>query len=1471
MRIHVALLSILCTITLHAQEFIPLSLSGFNADCVYESGETLSEQTAMDKNGWLLYSKKLKSSGGLATSITSKNYGIPYNFTSFSSNNTLLLNSNTSAYAKGTLLLDEPQQAEILFLLGLSADGGKDIKVTLTYTDNTTEEVQTINFHDWYGGKDISAHSGLGRISKNSGGYENRLDFSLFEAMLSVNSSKTIKNITCQAGDGASSYSSILAVTAVKGYTFSDEAPLFLINNSHLDTQWNWDITTTIDEYVKATLNDNLSRMAKYPSFRFNFEGAVKYQWMKEYYPNEYEKLKNYIAEGRWNPSGGAWDANETMVASSESLLRNLLYGQQFYKKEFGKKGGTDIMLPDCFGFSAALPSIASHCGFTGFHTQKLTWGSAYNYDELPAFGKWKGIDGSEIYCILKPGAYDKTFNENLSFSTGMYSDIKDNESKYGLKANFRYTGKMGDRGGALSEENAEWLEKSINGKGPVRVQLVSPTEAFEYMKAHDNGQYKTVNHELPMRTHGVGCYTSQTMMKYWNRKNELMGDAAERSAIMANTLGGMPYPHNTLTEAWKRVILHQFHDDLPGTSIPKAYYYSHNDELLSLQEFHRTTNLAVGTIAKQMNTETEHTPVVVYNPLSIDRNDIIEGEISSPHVWKGIQVKDAFGNPLPCQLTRFAEGKQGFIFAGHVPSMGFATFDVEELSEIAHTSSSDSTFTISENQMENNKYRVTLNAQTGDIKSIYDKKIKQELLNSPLRFALFPCKSASWPAWEILYNTLSSTPFYVNNTDGTLHISIAEDGPLRKSFRIERTRFGSTFVQYIRLTKTGSDERVDVVNEIDWQSKGYLLKLDIKLRASNSNTTFDNSLGYLQRGISTSDYYEYAAHQWVDHTNATKTYGVSILNDSKYGWDKPANNHLRMSIVYSPEVENNYNYQQFQDLGLNRFQYSIYSHEGELSIETMWQAERLNRPLMAYATKKYKGELGSTLRFAEMNTKDVAIKALKQAEEDDASVIRFQELSGKAQKGVTVTFPTGILSADEVNGIEEYKGTANHTAHTLTFDIGAFSLKTFKIRFNKTQMGTNGSPNNPENISYPCELAYNADVISLDDKKHDGNTGTLGHLIPGELLPDSLLADGVTFKFGPSTAGKKNAVQCKGQTISLPTTHNGGKLYLLAFSTDAMGSETAFSIDNEQQKLQIDYAMGTVGEWGTEFTSAKYSPTEVAFTATHSHHITERKNKSYQYVYVKKYALHIAEGASTLTLPNNSKVYLMAATIAQSPYESVTPLHSDQHIFPTAMDVPSVSATCGECLSPTSVTASGYTNANEMPKFAADGNPYTKWCDNKSGNKWIIYNFGKDVKICQWEAILAASEGFGYIARSMRLQYYDSQTSKYVDVDEVTENTDNHLLRGINPIITKRVRLQLTSPEQNGATARLYSLNFYGTENLNTKVEQIATDTNKAPQPIFDLSGKRVGTTVFRYGKWYHPNLPAGIYIIKGCKVQIR
>ena len=151
------------------------------------------------------------------------------------------------------------------------------------------------------------------------------------------------------------------------------EMKAYMVADAHLDTQWTWDVQATIRDHIRNTLTQNLFLFKQYPHYVFNFEGGVKYAWMKEYYPQQYEQLKHYIANGRWHIAGSSWDANEAIVCSPEAWIRNVLLGQTFYRTEFNTEG-TDIFLPDCFGFGYALPTLAAHCSLIGFSSQKLQW-----------------------------------------------------------------------------------------------------------------------------------------------------------------------------------------------------------------------------------------------------------------------------------------------------------------------------------------------------------------------------------------------------------------------------------------------------------------------------------------------------------------------------------------------------------------------------------------------------------------------------------------------------------------------------------------------------------------------------------------------------------------------------------------------------------------------------------------------------------------------------------------------------------------------------------------------------------------------------------------------------------------------------------------------------------------------------------------------------------------------------------------
>lgn len=1402
---------LLCYQSLGAQaQYSPLALSGFNADVVCSATNCTGTNTLDEQ--WFYYSAEKKAEGALPQSIVSK-MGVPYEFASFDTNNALTIASN--GIKSGTLTLDEPVKAKELWLLGLSASGKRDIEVVVNYTDNTSSDKTKISFPDWYQTNENStAFHGLGRAS-GSGNFDGRLQFGLFERIIPVNPDKSVRSLSFNYTGNEKTFTSVFAVSAYFGGRPASDKELFMISNAHFDTQWDWDVQTSIDQYVKNTLEGNFNLFEKYPNYKFNFEGAIKYMFAKEYYPALYERLKGYIASGRWNVSGTSVDANDVMVPSAESFIRNLLLGHQYFKKEFGVDGGNDIMLPDCFGFPHTLPTLAAHCGVVGFHSQKLSWGSAYDYNALPHFGVWRGVDGSEIYAVHKPGAYVNQYKENLAYNGDMLNEIINNKQTLGVNKTVRYFG-TGDRGGSVDESTADWLEKSIASNGPVRVSMVTPDEFFAGITPQERSTLPVWNNELPMRIHGVGCYTSQTILKYWNRKGELLGDATEKSSVVANWLGGLPYQKNVINDAWIRLLWHQFHDDLTGTSIPKAYVFTYNDHVMGLSNFSKTLDNAVGAVAHRMDTRVQGTPIVVNNPLSIARADVVEAQIAVASAPANISVYNPQGNAVPTQLLGYENGILSFLFKAEVPSLGYAVYDLRLNDDASSKIASD--LQITATTIENEDYLLTVN-KNGDVSSILDKKQNnKELLQSPIRLSLHTNQPIYWASWEISWNDISRTPkAYV---DGNVQISIAEEGPLRSTLKVSRTKDGSEFVQFIRMTSGVNADRIDFVNEVDWQSRQTLLKAVFPLTANNPKAVYDASIGTVTRGNNNSELYEVAGHQWADITHTDNSYGISILNDSKYGWDKPANNQLRLTLIHTPTPESDRPYEKHQDLGLNKFTYSFYRHTGAWNEATQWAASKLNQPLAAYETPKHEGSLGKSFGFAALNSDKVAVKAVKQAEESDEIIVRVYELTGAAQYNVELSFATDIIAAREVNGREQAVGAADFSGNKLHFNLTKYQPRTFAVKLASSNLAVVTEPQ-----SQKAELAYNIDVMSMDVNKRDGRFGTTNFAYPAELFENEIVADGIKFTVGPRAARELNAVRSEGQQIDIPQSPTNRKLYILAASQNAAGSSVNFLVDGVLKPVTVAYFAEQVGSWGTVFGERQYRKDNIAFTATHRHNYGMNKNDAYSYLYIYKYVIEIDENAKVLTLPDNQDVIVFAVTVSDNANDDVKPLTDLKYLPEFEYIIPAEEAApCGELLTPQSITAPGRTNINEHERLAADNNPNTKWNYDGGGAKYLHYTFDSPVQICQWNVLHGGIEGDKNITADFTLQYRDGNA--WIDVDNVTGNTNNKTIRTVSPFTASEVRIWITKPQQDGGnTAKIYSFDVFG--NITTGLNHIEKTQN--------------------------------------------
>ncbi|PYS74684.1 MAG: alpha-mannosidase [Acidobacteria bacterium] len=1055
---------------------------------------------------------------------------------------------------------------------------------------------------------------------------------------------------------------------------------LYVIGTSHLDSQWNWTVQDTIREFVPNTFFENFKRFEKYPDYRFNYEGAIHYMWFKEYHPEAWPTLQKYVADGRWKLAGSWINAVDVNVPSPESLMRQALYGKRFFRQEFGKVS-QDVYLPDCFGFGFALPSIATHSGLSQFSTQKLTWGSSYG---IPfPIGRWKGVDGSTVVAALNPGDYVTKIRSDISVDPKWASERLTSVGD-GRRVGFRYFG-TGDIGGAPDEESIDWLEKSIrHSGGDVEVRNTSSDQLARDLTSVERAALPEYEGELTMKTHGVGCYTSQAAMKRFNRENELLADSAERASVAAELFAGRQYPSERLREAWIRVLWHQFHDDLTGTSIPQAYQFSWNDELVSANQFASVLTSSVSAVGELLDTRGAGLPLVVYNPLATARRDPVEATVEFKNtVPASIRVVDrATQRDVPLQVLERNGSLARILFLADMPAVGFKVFEVlPGASRIpAHSS-----LGVTASSLENARYRVELDAN-GDLASIFDKEARHELLKSPARLELRDDPSPDKPAWRILWDTVNSPPREFVRAP---QVRVVERGPVRVAIEITRQAAGSTFVQRVLLTDGG--DRVDVENFVDWKSPNTLLKASFPFTAANARATYDLGLGTIQRGNNTPDHYEVPGQKWADLTDAGGEFGSAILNDSKYGWDKPADNVLRLTLIHTAKARA-YPYQSSNDLGHHHFTYSIAGHRRDWRTGRVpARAASLNQPLIAFQSEPHAGGPGPSISLLSITdpNNQVAVRALKKAEDSDEIVLRVQELYGRPAR-TPIKFALPIRSLREINAAEEPVGSFPISSGNLIVDLKPYQPRTFALR-----LQTPIDQLRRGDASAPIDLPYNLDGISTDARPSDGDLDGKGQTLAAELLPPGLTIDGVRFKFGSSAPGALNVLVPMGQTLALPqgsynrvyvlaaavggdvTTTIGGQALtirewqgpvgqwdsrlkeprqLREVSVAPMTRGQSWTADAIDQDLVVQYDAGTGAVRGIDQIRRGFvKREEIAWVGTHRH--GPNGNQPYIASYIFFYAIDLPAGVREIRLPDDNRIRIMAITAGREPF----------HLWPAA------------------------------------------------------------------------------------------------------------------------------------------------------------------------------------------------------------
>ena len=1048
------------------------------------------------------------------------------------------------------------------------------------------------------------------------------------------------------------------AASAAKTAAPSVKTPtLFVLTYSHLDTEWCWTFRNSILEYIPNTLRENFALFEKYPDYTFNWTGANRYQFMKDYYPADYARLKTYVAQGRWVPTGSAWDENDALVPSPESIIRSVLYANRWFDREFGITSNQYLM-PDTFGFPASLPTVLSHCGLQGFSTKKLTYGAGAAVGVPFNVGKWVGVDGQSVFAALNPGDYRTRVTEDLTQSAKWQERLAQNGEKGGVFWDLMYHGN-GDVGGSPGAESANYLQKSLQGTGPVRVRARNADEFFRALfdaPKSDTAHLPTYKGDLLLIEHSAGSINSGAAMKRWNHRNERLADAAERASVSASVLCGAAYPGDRLTQAWQRFLGNQMHDILPGTSIPSAYTLSWNDEIIALNQFADVEKSGIQSIAASLNTQTNGVPLIVYNPLGFARTDVVTADVVFPAAApQNITVYGPDNAPVPTQILSRRGNRAAVLFLARVPSVGCAVFSVRTAQNSPVSSASP--LRISPKELENARYRVVLDAN-GDIAQITDKIEKRDLLSAPMRLAFLTEKPKAHPAWNMDWEDRQKPP--AGYVDGQAKVTVLESGLVRVALQVERTTRGSHFTQIIRLSAGEAQNRVEFQTKVDWHTGESSIKAVFPLTVSNINAAYNEEVGVVERGNNDPKKYEVPAHEWFDLTSKSGEYGVSILNEAKYGSDKPNDNTLRLTLLYTPGVRDRFQYQGTQDWGHHEISYALQGHKSDWrNAQTGRQAARFNQPLAAFQTEKHGGVHGGTaghsFSLLRVDNPSVRIAAIKKAEDTNEIVVRFFEETGTAQK-VRLRVAARVVQMREING-QEQTITSDDAARlqngTLVFAMRPFRPRAFALTLKPLVV----SPVSRAK-SVALALPFNLDAGHAFDET--------GSAYPAERLPQTLASGNVAFRL--RGANTLNAVACDGQAVALPPASAQTRtLHLIAASADADTRADFGFVRANNQRVMVSQIVqkwdGYIGQWDTRIWKkdipeqanfpnelASITPgfikrAPIAWYADHKK-LADGKRDAYHFCYLFRYEVTVPKGAKTWVLPKNKAVRIFAATI---------------------------------------------------------------------------------------------------------------------------------------------------------------------------------------------------------------------------------
>lgn len=770
------------------------------------------------------------------------------------------------------------------------------------------------------------------------------------------------------------------------------------VGHAHIDTGWLWPVRETIRKCAR-TFSAQIALIDRYPGYIFGASQPQHYAFTKAHYPALYEKIKNKVKEGTWELQGGMWVEADCNVTSGESLVRQVLHGKNFYMDEFGHDV-RNLWIPDVFGYAAAMPQIMKKCGVDFFLTQKISW-SQFNRFPHHTF-KWRGIDGTEMITHFPP---EDSYNSILNPAGQRRAERKFAENHF--LDEFMCLFGIGDGGGGPTPEMLERGERLHNMADCPKLTYGTAQAFFDRLQKHED-ELEVWMGELYLELHR-GTLTTQALVKKMNRKCELRLREVE---YLCSFLPLPAYPRDTFDRLWKVLLINQFHDILPGSSITEVYKVTHAEHIAIMKELGEIEREAAQTLFTD-NADA----VTLVNTLSVAYRGVVE----LPQGWDGCKAKAGSGEVVAVQKQ---DGK----------TLALVKIAANGLLQLEKAAGAAATVSGKDLVLENALVRYTF-AKDGTLVSAYDKTAACAIMDAGDKgnlFSLYEDRPNNWDAWDIdiFYDEqLSGHAEYVD-------ASAVAAGPVQGVLKFVLTIGSSKIEQTVTLS--ANSKRLDFATTIDWHEKHRMLRVAFPTAIRTDKAIFDIQYGYAERATHDSTSwdmakFEVAAHRYADLSD--RDYGVALLNDCKYGY-KVKENVLDLNLLRSPTYPD-----PDADQGRHELVYALLPHEGTLiESDVMAEAACLNQGVLAFAGKA----IGKAAAPVCLESEGISLEVLKKSEKSETRVIRLVETKGRRSKG-TLRFSTPA-TFEEVDMMEWNVIGETGSGVSLNVTLKPFEIRTYRL-----------------------------------------------------------------------------------------------------------------------------------------------------------------------------------------------------------------------------------------------------------------------------------------------------------------------------------------------------------------------------------------------------------------------------------------